>query len=92
MALPVIRRSSSPIPIGLNPGFLSSGINLHARKAVKDSGSSITSVARIFAKLAIDLHRSNPEFPNVFDPIILFHSSASSREGPAAPFDFKAIF
>ena len=31
-----MRRSTSPTPIGLSPGFLSRGINQFARKASKD--------------------------------------------------------
>ena len=38
MALEIIRRGTSPMPIGLTPGHLSNGISRQATKALRPSG------------------------------------------------------
>lgn len=42
IALAIIRRGTSPIPIGLTPGFLFSGISRQATKAARPSGWTLT--------------------------------------------------
>ena len=37
MTLPVIRRNSSPIPVGQRTGFLSRGIKQHTKNGSNDS-------------------------------------------------------
>ena len=49
---PIILRITSPMPMGLTPGFLSKGINLHALYGSISSGFS-SSVANFLAILAI---------------------------------------
>ena len=51
---PIILRITSPMPMGLTPGFLSKGINLHALYGSISSGFS-SSVANFLATLAIFL-------------------------------------
>ena len=56
MALAIIRRTVSPIPIGQTPGHLSSAINLQARRGPVAVGSKRV-VQRRFATFARDWQR-----------------------------------
>ena len=53
----IIRRGTSPIPIGLTPGFLFKGISRQATKAVRLLGCKLT-VQRRLATAARALHKS----------------------------------
>ena len=79
----MILRTTSPIPKGRKPGFLSSGIRRHAINASMLLHSSVHSWRVIIAN---SWHRSSLNVPY----ILLLHSSflqayASRPDGPAAP-------
>ena len=78
-ALPAILLITSPLPIGLKPGFLCDRINLLGVKALTDCSSSEQSFSMKFAKA---LRRSLDELPNS----ILRHPSASKPDDPKPPF------
>jgi len=82
MDLPIILRSTSPIPIGHNPGCLSRGINLQVIRESKDEGLC-TPVQSFFPKAAIAEHKSLASVPKLDDVVIRLHPSPSSPEGPA---------
>eukprot|EP00117_Sycon_ciliatum_P004424 scpid76622/ scgid8805/ len=87
MALPGIRRRTSPMPIGRTPGFLSKGISRQARYASRDAGSTNV-VASRRAQVAI-ASQSSPEAPP--NPVHMrLQVSASTPDGPAAPCVFRA--
>jgi len=88
-AFPTIRRKTSPTPIGLRPGFLSNGINLHERKA---SMVSFCSVQSFLATLAIDWQRLSELSPKELLSNIRLHPSESRFEGPEPPFVRSAAF
>ena len=89
VALLIMRRIVSPIPIGRTPGFLSSGISLPATKALRYFGFT-SDVLSFFAKSANASHSSAGFFLNCFEQSILCQRSASPPDGPAAPFTFFA--
>ena len=76
---PVILRIISPMPMGLAPGFLSKGNNLHAIYGSDSSGFS-SSVANFLAILAIVFERSIDCCPKCVK--IRLHSFASRPDGP----------
>ena len=81
-AMPTIRRTTSQIPIGRTPGFLSKGINRQARKASKPCGST-ESVQRRRAHLANAEQRS---LECRWKPVqIRRQPAASMPDGPAEP-------
>ena len=55
--LPMILLSTSQMPIGRTPGFLSKGINRHARYAVNKAGST-NCVASLRDTAAMEAHKS----------------------------------
>ena len=69
IALPMIRRSISTTPIGLNPGFLLRAIMRHATKASIDLGSTRV-VAKFFASNTICSRGSFDSFLNFLLRII----------------------
>ena len=78
----IILLATSPMPIGLTPGFLSRGMRRHATKAVSPSG--FTSVAHsLRATAAKALQRSVVGF--LKEEQKRRQEYASIPEGPAAP-------
>ena len=84
MTLPAIPRNISPIPIGKRPGFLSKGINRHAKNGSND-GERLSAVHSFLMTSAMALHISVELVWNCFVIKTLLHSSASSPDGPAPP-------
>ena len=90
-ALPAIRCSTSPIPVGRSAGFLSNGISRQSRKASKDV--DWFSTLQIFLMTSANaFHRSIELFPNLFNVEICFQPYASMPEGPESPSVFIAAF
>ena len=87
MALPIIRRMDSPIPIGRTPGHLSIAIRRQATKADNPLGATYE-VHNLLARAATDSHRPAQWFLN--DERRRFQPAASIPEGPAAPLDLRA--
>ena len=81
---PRMRRRTSPIPIGLTPGFLSSGMSLHASNELIDLGSTY-SVHNLLHMRATASHASIEHLPNDFEQRIRLQVSESSPLGPAEP-------
>ena len=79
---PVMRRITSPIPIGLTPGHLSRATSRLPLYAIKSSGC-IMDVASLLANLATSLRRFVEVCPKAESS--LRQSSASRPEGPALP-------
>ena len=67
---PFILRITSPMPIGLIPGFLSSGISLQANKVSRLSGLALEIVHMILVKQPIDLLRSVAAVPKFCSPVL----------------------
>ena len=87
----VIRPRTSTISIGRRPGFLSSGINRHARNASKDA--DWFSMLKIFLITSANaFHRSRDLFPNCLDVKIHFQPSASVSDGIESPWVLTAAF
>ena len=86
---PIILRITSPMPMGLTPGFLSKGINLHALYGSISSGFS-SSVANFLAILAIVFEISTDCCPKCVR--IRLHSFASRPDGPCDPCVLMAAF
>ena len=91
---PTIRLVTSPMPIGHTPGFLLSGMSLHATIASRVLGSRY-SVTNSRAKVASWTRSSLFSFLYILLVGRRGYCSASSREGPPAPFvmlaDLKTI-
>ena len=85
----IILRITSPMPIGLTPGFLSKGINLHALYGSISSGLC-SSVANCLAILAIVYENSTDCCPKCVK--IRVHSFASRPYGPCDPCVLMAAF
>ena len=64
-AFPIILPITSPMPIGLIPGFLSCGINLKGNKTSRLSGLALRFVHMILVKRAIDLLWSVAAVPKI---------------------------
>ena len=79
---PIILRITSPMPMGLTPGFLSKGIILHALYGSISSGFS-SSVANFLAISAIVFEISTDCWPKCVR--IRLHSFASRPDGPCVP-------
>ena len=77
------------MPMGLTPGLLSEGINLHAFYGSNSSGFS-SSVANFLAILAIVFEISNNCCPKCVK--IRLHSFASRPVGPCDPCVLMAAF
>ena len=100
IVLPIIRRKTSPIPIGRIPGDLSKGMSrqaVYASRLVVGFPSFalrvvISVVQTVRANFARAIRRSVPGFPKFLDTSILFHPSASRPDGPLAPFVRRAAF
>ena len=89
MALPMILRSVSQIPIGRTPGFLESGIKRQAMKGRMMVGSMKLVHSRLVA--AARASQSCLEAPwNIVHN--LRQQLASNPEGPAAPWQCKAAW
>ena len=89
--LPAIRPRTPPISIGRRPGFLSSGVNRHAKNASKDA--DWFSMLQIFLITSANpLYRSIELFPNRFDVKIRFQPSAPMSDGPEPPWALTAAF
>ena len=84
---PVVRRVTSPIPIGLTPGRLSRATSRQPLCAIKSSGG-ILEVASFLANVATSLHRIVEVCPKAEK--IIRQSSASRPDGPALPWVFIA--
>ena len=82
MAFAMILHGTSPTPIGLTPGHLSSGIRRHATKALSPLGLTLV-VAMRRPTLASVVHRLLEA--DLKEEQSLLHAYASSPEGPAAP-------
>ena len=78
----MILRGTSPIPIGLTPGHLSSGIRRHITRALSPSGLTLV-VAIRRATLASAEHK--PVEHDLNEEQSLLQACASSPEGPAEP-------
>ena len=65
---------------------MSSGINLHAKKAARKFALLPWHI--LLAISAIDFRRSTPTFPKLLEISIWRHPSGSITEGPAAPLVF----
>ena len=92
---PDILFNTSPTPIGLKPGFLLRGINLHATKLSKDAQSLLLDIFVIHNFLtssAIVLWSSDVAVPQHYETIILRHPSASSPDGSELPFVLTTAF
>ena len=89
ITFPTIRRSTFPIPMGRTPGFLFNGMRRHERNASMDLGSTIVP-AKFLASLAISSRRSFPSFLYLELSNTLRNCSASSYDGPPAPFVKRA--
>ena len=79
---PIILRLTSTMPMGLTPGFLSKGTNLHVLYGSISSGFS-SSVANFLAILAIVFEISTDCYPKCVR--IRLHSFASRPDGPCDP-------
>ena len=92
IALEIIRLIISPMPMERRPGFLSSGINLHAVNASNELSfhESLTN-HNLRANFAISLHKFLLLSPNEAEVNIRLHPTASKFEGPDAPFIWLAI-
>ena len=88
MALAIILLWTSPMPIGLTPGRLSRGINLHATKALRWSGLTQV-VHKRFPTLARAEQRSLEDLKELQS---LLQAWASRPDRPAAPLVFRAAF
>ena len=77
----MIRRNTSPTPIGLTPGDLSKGINQHETNLSMLFGSTSSSGHNIRANNAIAWQRFSDALPKVELHRILLEKSASSPEG-----------
>ena len=88
MALAIILLWTSPMPIGLTPGRLSRGINLHATKVLRWSGLTQV-VHKRFPTLARAEQRSLEDLKELQS---LLQAWASRPDRPAAPLVFRAAF
>ena len=88
MALPMIPRSVSQIPIGRTPGFLESGIKRQAMKGRMMVGSMTLVHSRLVA--AARASQSCLEAP--WNIVRNLRQLASNPEGPAAPWQCKAAW
>ena len=88
IALPMMRRNDSPMPIGRTPGFLSSGIRRLLRRALTPEGSTC-SVARRRATSATALQSSSEAVLN--ETSIRHQTYESAIEGPAASWIANAV-
>ena len=77
-ARPIILRKTSPMPLGLTPGFLTKGFNLHALFGSVSSGFS-SSLANFLAISAIVVQISIDCCPKCVK--IRLHSFASRPDG-----------
>ena len=87
--LDMMRRTTSPTPIGLTPGHLFSGIRRHATRAFKPVGC-IGDVHIRRAMFARELQSSCEAA--LKEVHILLHAFASTPEGPADPCVCRAAF
>ena len=88
MALAMILRGTSPMPIGLTPRHLSSGTKRQATNALIPSG--LTSlVARRQPTQASAAHRA--EEADLKEEQSLLHACASNPDGPAAPLVCRVV-
>ena len=88
IALPRMRLSVSPIPIGLTPGHLSRATRRQATNADRLCGSTKLVEIRL-AVAAIASHRSvDVDLKDVHNR---FHAAASSPDGPAEPSVLRAV-
>ena len=87
MAFAMILRETSPTPIGLTPGHLSSGIRRHTTKALSPSGLTPV-VAMRRPTLASAVHRLLEA--DLKEEQSLLHAYASSPEVPAVPWVCRA--
>ena len=87
-----IHLTTSPIPIGLTPGFLSKEISLHAKKACSDTSLPQYLIKHnSFAMSVIALQRSWVLSPNDYEFRMPNHPFSSRFDGPAAPLISRAI-
>ena len=86
---PIILRITSPMPMGLKPGYLSKVINLHALYGSISSGFS-SSVANFLAILVLVFETSTDCCPKCVK--IHLHSFASRPGGPCNPCVLMAAF
>ena len=91
-ALPAILRNTSPKPIGLRPGFLSSGISLQATNDSKDDGDSSSSTHNFLINWADVLRKSNVAVQKAQEIKIVHQSSAPRPDGPDPPFVYIEAF
>ena len=89
MALEIILLWTSPMPIGLTPGRLSRGINLHATKALRWSGLTQV-VHKHFPTLVRAEQRSLEDLQELSQSLL--QAWASRPDMPAAPLIFRAAF
>ena len=75
--------------MGRNPGFLSKGINLQAKKASKLSEFSLV-LHSFLLMYASAVHKSSLLFPNPLEVRILLQPTASNPDGPDPPFVLAA--
>ena len=90
ITFPAILLSTSPTPIGHNPGFLSNGTRRQDRKASRVFPRSF-SMHSFFIMLAIIVHKSVELSANCLDVRILFQPSVSIRRSRTT-FGFKYSF
>ena len=76
--------------MGLNPGFLLSGMSRQARNPSNKVDSS--SVQSFLVTLASVWQKSEDDSPKFFDNTIHFQTSASKPEGPDHQLDYMAAF
>ena len=88
VALPMIRRTVSPMPIGLTPGHLSRAMSRQATSAANPLGFKKLEHIRL-ATEAMASHRSLDACLN--EVHMRFHAAASSPEGPATPSILRAV-
>ena len=87
-AFPTIRRTVSPMPIGLTPGNLSKATSRQATKEDKPRGSTKDVQIRLASKATVS-QRSQEADLN--EQQRRFHAAASSPDGPAAPSILSAV-
>ena len=88
IALLMIRRAVSPIPMGLTPGHLSSAIRRQAVKAVSPLGSTCDEQIRLATEAMASQRSAEKEEK---EEQRRFQAAASRPEGPAAPSVLRAV-